>query len=67
MSTSSARNPGIDLLRGLSIILVILNHVGLRIRLVRGVLTGFLPRQLLTDLTFNGSEAVFISLSSPAF
>ena len=60
MSTSAARNPGIDLLRGLSIILVILNHIGLRIRLVKGVLAGFLPKQLLNDLTFNGSEAVFI-------
>jgi peptidoglycan/LPS O-acetylase OafA/YrhL len=60
MSTSSARNPGIDLLRGLAILLVILNHIGLRIRLMKGVLAGFLPGQLLTDLTFNGSEAVFI-------
>ena len=60
MSTASARNPGIDLLRGLSIILVMLNHIGLRIRLTQGVLAGFLPRQFLTDLTFNGSEAVFI-------
>jgi peptidoglycan/LPS O-acetylase OafA/YrhL len=60
MSTTSARNPGIDLLRGLSIVLVLLNHIGLRIRLTQGVLAGFLPRQLLNDLTFNGSEAVFI-------
>lgn len=55
-----ARNPGIDLLRGLSILLVILNHTGIRIRLVKGVLAGFLPRQVLTDLTFNGSEAVYM-------
>jgi peptidoglycan/LPS O-acetylase OafA/YrhL len=54
------RNPGIDLLRGISIILVILNHVGLRIRLTKGVLEGFLPSLFLNDLTFNGSEAVFI-------
>jgi peptidoglycan/LPS O-acetylase OafA/YrhL len=60
MSTTSARNPGIDLLRGLSILLVLLNHIGIRIRLTQGVLGGFLPRQLLNDLTFNGSEAVFI-------
>jgi peptidoglycan/LPS O-acetylase OafA/YrhL len=56
----SARNPGIDLLRGLSILLVILNHLGLRIRLTSGVLSEFLPGQVLTDLTFNGSEAVYI-------
>jgi hypothetical protein len=30
---SGARNPGIDLLRGLSILFVILNHLGLRIPL----------------------------------
>lgn len=60
MSTSSARNPGIDLLRGISILLVIFNHIGIRIRLLKGVLAGVLPHQLLTDLTFNGSEAVFM-------
>lgn len=60
MSTSSARNPGIDLLRGISILFVILNHIGIRIRLLQGVLGGVLPHQLLTDLTFNGSEAVFM-------
>jgi peptidoglycan/LPS O-acetylase OafA/YrhL len=59
MSTSSTRNPGIDLLRGLAILLVILNHVGLRIRLQKTLLAG-LPHQLLNDLTFNGSEGVFI-------
>lgn len=60
MSTSSARNPGIDLLRGLSIFLVLLNHIGLRIRLTSGVLGGVLPKQVLTDITFNGSEGVAI-------
>ena len=60
MSTSSARNPGIDLLRGISILFVLFNHIGIRIRLLNGVLGGVLPHQLLTDLTFNGSEAVFI-------
>ena len=57
---NSGRNPGIDLLRGISIILVILNHVGLRIRLTQSVLAAFLPSLFLNDLTFNGSEAVFI-------
>jgi peptidoglycan/LPS O-acetylase OafA/YrhL len=60
MSTGSARNPGIDLLRGISILLVIFNHIGIRIRLLKGVLAGVLPHQLLTDLTFNGTEAVYI-------
>jgi peptidoglycan/LPS O-acetylase OafA/YrhL len=60
MSTSSVRNPGIDLLRGLAIMLVLMNHIGIRIRLAKGILAGFLPRQFLNDLTFNGSEGVFI-------
>jgi len=60
MSTSSARNPGIDLLRGLAIFLVLLNHIGLRIRLTSGVLAGVLPKQALNDITFNGGEGVII-------
>src|ERR1700735_1752157 len=60
MAIKSARNPGIDLLRGLSILLVLLNHIGLRIRLMDGVLAGVFPKQALTDLTFNGSEGVII-------
>jgi peptidoglycan/LPS O-acetylase OafA/YrhL len=60
MATNSARNPGIDLLRGLSILLVLLNHIGIRIRLMDGVLAGVFPKQVLTDLTFNGSEGVII-------
>lgn len=55
-----ARNAGIDLLRGLSILLVMLNHIGLRIRLTQGVLAGVLPKEFLNDLNFNGSEAVYI-------
>lgn len=60
MSTSSARNPGIDLLRGISILLVLLNHIGIRVRLMKGVLAAFVPRQVLTDLTFKGQEGVII-------
>lgn len=59
-SRALARNAGIDFLRGLSILLVILNHIGLRIRLTQGVLGGVLPKEFLNDINFNGSEAVFI-------
>lgn len=59
-SRSLARNAGIDFLRGLAILLVLLNHIGIRIRLTQGVLGAHLPKQLLTDLTFNGSEGVYI-------
>lgn len=60
MSTTSARNPGIDLLRGISILLVMLNHIGIRIRLMKGVLAAVLPKQVLIDITYNGSEGVII-------
>ncbi|MGA7106903.1 MAG: acyltransferase [Terracidiphilus sp.] len=54
------RNPGLDLLRGLSILLVLLNHIGLRLRLAQGVLARFLPKWFLNDINFNGSEAVYL-------
>lgn len=55
-----ARNQGIDLLRGLSILLVVLHHTGLRIPLKHTALGSFLPRWLLDGLNYNGYEAVFI-------
>jgi len=54
------RNDGIDALRGLSILLVILNHVGIRIPLKKTALATFVPAQVLSDLNYNGYEAVFI-------
>lgn len=55
-----ARNPGIDLLRGLSILFVILNHIGLRIPLKKTVLADVLPTWFLSRLNYNGYEAVFV-------
>lgn len=54
------RNTGIDLLRGLSILLVVLHHIGLRIKLRKTDLIELLPEKLLNALNFNGYEAVFI-------
>ncbi|MGO4505308.1 MULTISPECIES: acyltransferase family protein [unclassified Dyella] len=54
------RNTGIDLLRGFSIMLVVLHHIGLRIPLRKTALLDVLPKKLLTALNFNGYEAVFI-------
>ncbi len=59
-ASALARNAGIDFLRGLSIVLVLLNHIGLRLRLTQGILGAHLPHESLNDLNFNGSEAVYI-------
>jgi peptidoglycan/LPS O-acetylase OafA/YrhL len=54
------RNPGIDLLRGLAIVLVVLNHLGLRIPLGKTALADVLPAWLLRGLNWNGYEAVYV-------
>ena len=56
----AGRNPGIDLLRGLAIVLVVFNHLGLRIPLNRTALADVLPSWLLVRLNYNGYEAVFV-------
>jgi peptidoglycan/LPS O-acetylase OafA/YrhL len=55
-----ARNPGIDLLRGLAIVLVVFNHIGLRIPLKQTALAEVLPAWFLSRLNYNGYEAVFV-------
>ena len=58
--TPRARNPGVDLLRGLSIVLVVMHHTALRIPLEKGMLGDWLPSWLLYGLQYDGFEAVFI-------
>lgn len=62
MKIAAHRNWGIDSLRGLSILLVLLNHLGLgfRLPLKKSLLIAVLPKRLLDALCFNGYEAVFI-------
>lgn len=60
VNIESRRNDGIDLLRGLSILLVIFNHIGLRIPLKKSALAAFLPSWVFSALNFNGYEAVFV-------
>ena len=59
-NAASARNPGIDLLRGLSILLVAVHHTALRIPLGEGMLSEWLPKWLLDGLQYNGFESVFL-------
>ncbi|HEV2539511.1 MAG TPA: acyltransferase [Frateuria sp.] len=56
------RNAGIDLLRGLAIVFVLLNHLGLPMRmpLKTSALAEVLPVRLLQSLNYNGYEAVFV-------
>jgi len=54
------RNHGIDALRGISIVLVILNHVGIRIPLSKTAAGAIFPHWLLGVVNWRGYEAVFI-------
>jgi len=61
------RNPGIDALRGLSIVLVVLFHIKIRFPILESDLADILPHRLLELLTNNGFEGVFIFFAISGF
>lgn len=62
MANSVERNFGIDLLRGLCILMVIVHHMALSFRLPLGPsLAGdFLSKRIINGISFNGYESVFV-------
>src|SRR5579863_2406378 len=57
-SRSWQRVDGIDLIRGLAIFFVLMNHVNIRLLLAKVPYTQGIPRQLVASLVWNGQFGV---------
>lgn len=62
-----SRVDGIDVLRGLSIIAVVLHHIILRIRLSHTPLGQMLPAAVVNDLSWNGYNGVIVFFAISGF
>lgn len=66
-TTRDRRIDGIDLLRGLAIFFVLMNHVNMRLWLARIPYTRGLPEHLVNGLFWNGEEGVRIFFAISGF
>jgi peptidoglycan/LPS O-acetylase OafA/YrhL len=65
--TSGRRLQGVDVLRGLAILFVLMNHVNMRLRFAGIHYTEGLPEQLVTSLVWNGQRGVQIFFAVSGF
>ncbi|MGH8254074.1 MAG: acyltransferase family protein, partial [Steroidobacteraceae bacterium] len=59
-SRALPRNPYIDLLRGLAILLVVVNHLQIRVPLEDSAWLSWAPARFLSGIGTHGYEAVFL-------
>jgi peptidoglycan/LPS O-acetylase OafA/YrhL len=65
--TSGQRLQGVDVLRGLAILFVLMNHVSMRLRFARVPYTEGLSDRLVTPLVWNGQRGVQIFFAVSGF
>jgi peptidoglycan/LPS O-acetylase OafA/YrhL len=61
------RNSRVDLLRGVSILLVVIQHIAMRLDLKEGVLASLLPVRVMDGIFTHGYEAVFVFFTISGF
>jgi peptidoglycan/LPS O-acetylase OafA/YrhL len=66
-SGSSGRFDGIDVLRGISIIAVVVHHINIHMGASESVLAKALPRQLAATLFWNGANGVTVFFAISGF